>query len=71
METEGFIWKTKGPIFPIFLVPTGMLSVNIAKHPVDVNEKKKKQNTVVITGKMSQITSFDMQLTHPLHSRRP
>lgn len=66
METEGFIWKTK---CPIFLVPTGMLSVNIAKHPVDVNEKK--QNTVVITGKMSQITSFDMQLTHPLHSRRP
>lgn len=37
METEGFIWKTK---CPIFLVPTGMLSVNIAKHPVDVNEKK-------------------------------
>lgn len=69
METEVFIWKTKCPIFPIFLVPTGMLSVNIAKHPVDVNEKK--QNTVVITGKMSQITSFDMQLTHPLHSRRP
>lgn len=45
METEGFIWKTKGPIFPIFLVPTGMLSVNIAKHPVDVNEKKKTEHS--------------------------
>lgn len=57
VEVEGYI-----RVCPIFLVPAGLLSVSIAKHPVDVNVK------IISCHELSIVTSLSMlQVCHKLH----